>query len=92
MNKISKTANPLARGLFSLCGERGITFGDPRGRSQQYLNKPYRVFDYLSSASSESKLSLNLHQNNQPRCWRGLFRYCGERGIRTPGTVSHTAV
>jgi hypothetical protein len=31
MNKISKTANPLARGLFSLCGERGITFGDPRG-------------------------------------------------------------
>jgi hypothetical protein len=73
---------------------KGITFGDPRGGGFKAKIFPYsfhsqglfifNIFLKLRFESSENK--------NPPTLLREYFGFGGERGIRTPGTVSHTAV
>jgi hypothetical protein len=56
----------------------------------QSLNNP-PGFYLFSLSLPESKLSDGFGKINNPAI-AGLFKLCGERGIRTPGTVTHTAV
>ena len=73
-----------------LCGERGITFGDP---VREYLANPNcshtrftrMVFLFLSLSQTKS----GKFQKQKSLSWAvGAICFCGERGIRTPGPAS----
>jgi hypothetical protein len=63
------------------------SFGrDPQGRTLQSLNEPFGFFLFpLSSFRKQAFFGTSVKQITPLP--RGSFKLCGERGIRTPGTL-----
>ncbi len=86
----------MAAGVIWICGERGITCGDPFGGHPADPNYSLTHFIrkgfYFTSGLAHAGHGSATGKIKIPRRAAGVIWICGERGIRTPGTVSHTAV
>ena len=81
----------LSRAMASEGGERGITCGDPFWGTLQSQTNPYGFLFIFLQALLKASIQRAFSKTNNPAD-AGFVWPCGERGIRTPGTVSHTAV
>jgi hypothetical protein len=74
-----------------VCGERGITFGDPLGENltspYYYLTRCTRKVFLFYICPLSCKHGSSICKIKIPQFPAGVIWICGERGIRTPGTL-----
>ena len=81
---------PTAWGGFSFGGERGIIFNDPIGENladQITLSFVSLMSDFSFHPFSPQASLAQMSENKNPAVNCGSDLVCGERGIRTPGSV-----
>ncbi len=77
---------------FVFGGERGINFVDPRGGGFKAKINPDGFLLFSLQPLLKASFQRVFGKITIPPVGGIYFVFGGERGIRTPGTVSHTAV